>query len=161
MARRALKPRKEAEQTPLDTQLANYEKVAVVYDQIFELHRYIISVLSFFIPITAGIWSVAAGDALKLGTGPKVALLVLQMVGCVWLSVVIFGALRSIRGRFILVDVLGIAFFPKILSTSRKNFKGGTLTQWASWGRNRKDWFWYLVPLGSFCGSAYLIAYVM
>src|SRR5262245_22789896 len=156
----ALKPPRVAKQTPVDAQLANYSTVAVIYDQIFELHGYVVSVLNFFILTTAAIWSVAASDALRLGTGPKVALLILQMMGCAWLAAVLFGAMRSIRGRFILIDDLGKAFFPKILDTGRKNFRGGQLTQWASWGRNRKNWFWYLVPVGSFCGSAYLIAYV-
>jgi hypothetical protein len=144
----------------LDTELASYEKASVVYGQIFELQRYLVSVFNFFIPVTAGIWSIAAAGKFSLGTGPRIALLLLHMAGCVWLATVLFGVLRSIRGRFILVDDLGERFFPEILHTSQKNFEGTAIRQWASWGRNRKDWFWYLLPLGGLAGSVYLIAYV-
>jgi hypothetical protein len=103
----------------IDVELASYEKTSVVYGQIFELQRYLVSVFNFFIPGTAGIWSIASAGKLSLGTGPRIALLLLHMAGCVWLAAVLFGVLRSIRGRFILVDDLGERLFPRYCTGAR------------------------------------------
>ena len=146
----------------LHEQLTEYKDLAPpLFDQIFALHNYVTTVANFFVVITGAIWAIAASDKLAIGRAPAVALLLLHLVGTFWMWALLYGAFGSIRARFEMVDSIGLRTYPAVLAIGRGSFKRKLDLPWASWGKQRRDFFWYTLPAGGCAGSVFLIWYVL
>jgi hypothetical protein len=139
----------------IKTGLPFYESASSIYEQIFSLHEMLTKISEIFLLATGAVWVAVASNELSLPLWMRVALCVLIAVAGVQMSIVNYGALRSIRARFEMVDKIGEVSFPTILALGRGSFSDGA-PEWATWGKNRKDFFWYLVPIAGVVGSIVL-----
>jgi len=147
------------EQEQIKRELVYYQQASTIYDQIFSLHKFLIKIADVFLITVGAVWAVVASNQLNLPLWARVFLCGLVAIGGLQICFVNCGALRSIRGRFELVDKLGEAAFPTILAKGRESFS--TRMRWLSWGKDRSNFFWYLIPLSGLIGSVVLASLIL
>ena len=136
----------ESEQDKIKTELPFHINASSIYEQIFPLHEMVRKISEIFLLATGAVWVAVTSNELSLPPLDARCTCVLIIVGGVQMSIVNYGALRSIRARFKTVDKIGEVSFPTILALGRNGFSDGT-PDWATWGKNRKDFFCYLVSI--------------
>ena len=124
----------ESHQDKIKTELPFYVNASSIYEQIFSLHEMLTKITEIFLLATGAVWVAVASNELSLPLWMRVALCVLILVAGVQMSIVNYGALRSIRARFEMVDKIGEVSFPTILALGRDGFSDGA-PDWATWGK--------------------------
>lgn len=142
------------------SELVAYEQVSSIYGQIFSLQEFVMRVSEIYLVVTGAAWTAALSNELGLPRWMKAALCLFVAIGGLQLWITIFGAIRSIKARFELIDSLGEASFPTILHLGRSHFNLKT-PKWTSWGKNRKNYAWYLIVFVGTTGSIVLSALIL
>lgn len=135
-------------------ELPAYEQASVIYDQIFALQEFIMKIAEVFLPVAGAAWVAATSNLLGLPKWGRIAICLLIAVAGVQICIIYWGALRSIRGRFRMVDAIGEKAFPTILGVGQRGFPSAV--RWATWGKERNDLFWYFIPGAGILGSLIL-----
>lgn len=142
-------------------QLDAYSKASTIYSQIAGFQTWLMACATLFFSVTVAAWAaILSHDAPR---GVRLALCIVHLIACLWLIGTFYGAIRSIRARFFMFDVLASRYFPDILTTGRASF-GRPLPKWVRpWlSSGKQSWsyfFFYLLPLVAAAGTVYLLVH--
>jgi hypothetical protein len=148
-------------------ELDSYAKASALFSQISGFQTWVMASATLYLTLTVGVW--AAVVSAKIGRVPKGVLCGAHLIACVWLAAVFWGAFRSIRARFRMVDTLGERYFPTILEIGGESFRTRQSVsvrkllrrmprRWASSGKDSEiHRFFYVLPIAGAAGTIYLL----
>jgi len=140
-------------------ELDQYTKTYSMYDHIISLQKFMASVSQIYLGINAAIWVIILSNKYQLDTVEHNLMLGILLFASVWLGWLLVGITSAIKLRFILLEEIGLKYFPNIKRMGEQSyviaFKGLSYLGKASWGKSR--WFWFIFPSAGFLINIWLI----